>query len=233
MARDFDWRCLARQETQGLQGWRDRYDDVQRVGQQEWWLLIDGLRSLEEQDRALSAHDSPPAASIDAHRQRLLSEFFAATRKLRSRRKPRRLYLAHSRRRLGAAVTCANLTHDLRFAFWLDAFEAPQLDQGACSAGLAKVLSAAALEMALLNCSHILLLDSLALDGAEWGGYLRARGMEHLPLEQRLRRMAESELGGSEQAEGAAEAALRNLSNWLLEPKSKRSIARYRMAAAH
>lgn len=233
MARDFDWRSLARQETQGLQGWRDRYDAVQRVGQQEWWLLIDGLRALQEQDRALSAHDSPPAASIDAHRQRLLSEFFAATRKLRSRRKPKRLYLAHSRRRLGAAVSCANFTHDLRFAFWLDAFEAPQIETTDCSAGLAKVLSAAALEMGLLNCSHVLLLDSLALDTAEWAGYLRARGMEHLPLEQRLRRLAESEIGSGQQAEADAEMAMRNLSLWLTESKPKRSIARHRLTAEH
>lgn len=233
MARDFDWRSSARQDMQGLQGWRDRYDSVQRVGQQEWWLLIDGLRALEEQDRALSAHASPPAASIDADRQRLLSEFFAATRKLRSRRKPKRLYLAHSRRRLGAAVSCANLTHELRFAFWLDAFEAPQFDGDQCSAGLAKVLAAAALEMGLLNCSHVLLLDSINLEAAEWSGYLRARGMEHLPLEQRLRRLSESEVGGGEQAESDAEVAMRNLSSWLLEPKPKRSVARYRLATAH
>ena len=256
MARDFDWRGSAREGQYGLQGWRNRYDGVQRVGQLEWWMLIDGLRALEEQDRALSAHDSPPAAAIDAHRQRLLAEFYATTRKLRSRRKPKRLYVAHGRDHAAAALACAQLAHRQRFAYWLESFDAPRTDLPDMPDGLAKVLSAAALEMALLNASHVLMLDGSTADSVEWAGYLRARGMEHLPLEQRLQRWRQAdqvEVEGDDidnAVEGEIDASanfavsphpdgeignlaqqLTGLSAWLGECKPRRRLARQRLTA--
>lgn len=174
MARNFDGR-LPRQSDIPLHTLlRRRYADTQCVGNGAWELLLEGLAPWF-QDASGALARANPAPIEDA-----LMEFLASLRPLRNRRRPRRLYVAFRQADIVDAKRLSHLGNVHGMANWLDAHDELRFQPGMEGNPLQEVLSVAAMEMGLLNASHVVVVPAPGPEGAS--GYLLGRAREHAAL---------------------------------------------------
>lgn len=176
MARNFDWR-LARSPDAGLfERWLYRYADTQCVGAQAWMRLIESLGAQ------FPANEGPAAAGRQRGQELRLAGFLNTLRSLRKRRRPRRLYIAYHQADAVEAKRLAHLANSLGMAFWLDAFDSLRLEPAQPPQSLIGTLTAASIEMGLLNCSHAVVVARAPRHGIDWGAYQVGRAREHVRL---------------------------------------------------
>lgn len=174
MARNFDGR-LPRQSDLSLHTqWRTRYAGTQCVGNGAWELLLEALQPCFSAEGLQSARGNP-APIEDA-----LMEFLASLRPLRNRRRPRRVYVAYRQADIVDAKRVAQLGNTHAMAYWMDAHDELRFLPGMEGNPVQEVLSVAAMEMGLLNASHVVVVHSPGPEGIS--GYLLGRAREHTAL---------------------------------------------------
>jgi len=181
MARNFDWRIAGAPDSPLFERCTRRYEDTQCVGGAVWTELTHALAPLFPDANADWHIRSHPAEALFWQEQRLI-EFLDALRNMRKRRRPRRVYIGYHQSDVVEAKRLAHLANTAGMAYWLDAYDCHRHEPGMQQNPLASTLTAASIEMGLLNCSHAI---SVGVDGfrdVDWGAYLIARGREHLRL---------------------------------------------------
>lgn len=174
MARTFDGRLPHQTALPLYPLLRDRYAATQCVGNGAWVLLLEALAPF------LEAGGRAPSPIRAALIEDALMAFLAMVRPQRTRRRPRRLYIAFRQADIDDARRLAHLGSVHGMASWLDAYDAPRLLPGLKNRLVQDVLSIAAAEMGLLNASHVLVLPAPGLEGAS--GYLLGRARDHAAL---------------------------------------------------
>ncbi|MCK7592494.1 hypothetical protein [Pseudomarimonas salicorniae] len=226
MPRNFDGRLPRQPESPLHNLWHRRYADTQCVGNGAWELLLEALKPWFSSEGLLTARANP-APIEDA-----LMEFLASLRPLRNRRRPRRLYVAYRQADILDAKRIASLGNTSGMAFWLDAHDELRFLPGMEANPLQEVLSVAAMEMGLLNASHVVIVHSPGPEGVS--GYLLGRAREHAAL------VRSTALWSDEPLDWARRASLvpmldseRALGRWLdgLPPQAGRGESRVLRAA--
>ena len=144
-----------------------RYREVEPVlGRKQWqeliFRLIDGIGEME---------GDAPSQSLTA-----IDEFLQATSSVRTHPPPKRLFISHRQKDVKLAERVACIAQEHGYAYWLDVHD-PTLS--ALTGGSAvrlpapalAVLIAAIIEMALLNCTHVIALRSVNAKGSDWIPY--------------------------------------------------------------
>jgi hypothetical protein len=174
MPRNFDGRLPRQSDSSLYAHWLTRYAGTQCVGNGAWELLLEALQPWFSAEGLMTARANP-APIEDA-----LMDFLAGLRPLRNRRRPRRLYVAYRQadiidaKRIGLAGNSGGM------AYWLDAHDELRFLPGMEANPLQEVLSVAAMEMGLLNASHLVVVHSPGPEGIS--GYLMGRAREHAAL---------------------------------------------------
>lgn len=174
MARNFDGRLARHTETPLFELWRSRYADTQCVGNAAWELLLDAVKPWFAGSSVAALRPDP--APIES----ALMEFLAVLRPLRNRRRPRRLYVAYRQADIVDAKRLGHLGNAQGVASWLDAHDELRFQPGMEGNPLQEVLSIAAIEMGLLNASHLVVVHAPQPEGST--GYLLGRAREHAAL---------------------------------------------------
>jgi hypothetical protein len=176
MARNFDWRTARTSEAPLFERWLYRYADTQCVGAQAWMRLLESLNPQFPREGA------PLAGGRQRLQEPRLAAYLNTLRSLRKRRRPRRLFIAYHQADIVEAKRLAHLANMLGMAYWLEAYDSLRLEPGLQDQALAGTLTAAAIEMGLLNCSHAVVVARAPLGGVDWGAYQVARAREHVRL---------------------------------------------------
>lgn len=176
MARNFDWRQVRSPRAGLFERWLYRYADTQCVGAQAWMRLVESLAAQFPLD------EGPAPAGRQRVQEQRLAGFLNTLRSLRKRRRPRRLYIAYHQADIVEAKRLAHLANTLGMAYWLDAYDSLRHEPGMPQQALAGTLTAASIEMGLLNCSHAVVVARVPGSGIDWGAYQVARAREHVRL---------------------------------------------------
>ena len=174
MPRNFDGRLPRRAEPSLHALWLSRYADTQCVGNGAWELLLEALEPWFTAEGLITARANP-APIEDA-----LMDFLASLRSLRNRRRPRRLYVAYRQADILDAKRIGSLSLTCGMAYWLDAHDELRFLPGMEGNPLQEVLSVAAMEMGLLNASHVVVVHAPGPEAIS--GYLLGRAREHAAL---------------------------------------------------
>jgi hypothetical protein len=153
---DFDWRAAAEELS-------ERYDESTR-GYREWQQLLAML--WEYRDRAES--DEATRWFLEA-----LERFLLAVDELGRGPTACRVFVSHQRRDVGYAERIAYMAHQQGFEYWLDIHD-PVLrlaNNAKLPPAAQSVLIAAIIEMALLNCSHAISVQTANAQGSRWVPY--------------------------------------------------------------
>ena len=171
MARNFDWRQVRSPQAGLFERWLYRYADTQCVGAQAWMRLVESLAAQFPLD------DGPAPPGRQRVQEQRLAGFLNTLRSLRKRRRPRRLYIAYHQADIVEAKRLAHLANTLGMAYWLDAYDSLRHEPGMPQQALAGTLTAASIEMGLLNCSHAVVVARAPGSGIDWGAYQVARAL--------------------------------------------------------
>lgn len=149
---NFDWRRASEYLD-------DRYGrDVEGI--EEWFWLLMTLR-----DHVRAGRPEPVLAAFD--------EFLGRIRAMEAKPFACRVFVSHQQLDVPLAERIAWLAQQTGFEYWLDVHD-PLLDLGTGSGlppVIQTVLIAAIIEMALLNCSHGITIQTANAQGSRWVPY--------------------------------------------------------------
>ncbi len=157
----FNWRSSADRAIQdrfpewalGRGVWRD-FARVEAIREESLMLLLAGLTQVRSELRR-----QPPLSDL-------------------RRMQCPRLFISHRQADVAPALRIAWLANDAGFEYWLDVLD-PTLKAAKPASSL---LTAAIIEMALLNCTHVIAVMTPATRGSLWLPYEYGRVKEDLPF---------------------------------------------------
>ncbi|WP_213958381.1 toll/interleukin-1 receptor domain-containing protein [Variovorax sp. dw_954] len=179
---DFNWVAAA------LDDLRDRYkrphDDADEwvdIGPNEWAALVERLREIGSPDRA--EEDSWTRSSLGAFDAFLNATWAEAQeQKQNGVQKPCRVFVSHQQADVVYAERIAWLANKNGLEYWLDVHDPVlRLANGWALPPLTKsILIASIIEMALLNCSHVIAVQTKNAVHSRWVPYEFGRAKQHI-----------------------------------------------------
>lgn len=192
MIADFRSPALEPGSPDGLLAWLcRRYDDLDPapIGHRAWRELLEGLRAFVGREAAEAyAATGELQEDFDWFLSRCSQDLHVQQSIVAGRPSPgrQRLFVSHRHGDTGVAERVACIADEHGYRHWLEMHDPPlaALDrlQGRLPETLRGILIAATIEMAVLNCSHAIMLFGQDAAGSEWipYGFGRAKRLPFL-----------------------------------------------------